>query len=389
MTYRHIVLLALTLISGCSQPAPVPAASARDSAGIRLVDYSGALLADGPRLKLSRVFRVGWRDDEPNFQATVWPTPGQVRVDGSSVIGDYRANQVYLVSSDGQHIEPLGKEGSGPGEYRDIAAILTVGDTVLVQDEGNWRLTRFFQHQATTIRMPPSRCHVVAASGFSGYVALPYCQSGMVKSGWGDASVETWDRAGGEADTLTRVPYNYVSPNVEPSPITQYASLAGLPDGGFVYARSDLPAIFWYSADGALRQVVRWPVTPNEASSGDWAAYEQWFKSRDYREQSPAMTARMLLKQKKQFHGPMPLFRSIYASDDGSVLLTGFTWDALPTHADVFTPTGLFAGRVQLPKRFVPIDLNGDFIIGWEFDSSDVPALSLYRLADRPQREGR
>jgi len=234
--------------------------------------------------------------------------------------------------------------------------------------------------------MPATRCHMIVAPRAKGYLAVPYCQPGEANPGWHEVPVEVWDRAGTSVDTLKSVAYFHSSPYGDANPITQQASLGGLPDGGFVYARTDVPAITWHSADGAVRQIVRWPATHEEAADEDWEAYEHWHKDRDYREQAPAVIARQLLEQKKGFRGSMPLFRQVYAADDGSVLLTAFTWDGLPGFADVFNPTGRYAGRVELPKRFVPIDVNGDYIVGWEFDPSDVPAIVLYRIVGRPLR---
>lgn len=63
--------------------------------------------------------------------------------DGSLYVADGIAARVLRFAADGQLLRTYGGPGAGPGELRDPGAIAVAGDTVLVVDQGNQRVTRF------------------------------------------------------------------------------------------------------------------------------------------------------------------------------------------------------------------------------------------------------
>ena len=50
---------------------------------------------------------------------------------------------------------------------------------------------------------------------------------------------------------------------------------------------------------------------------------------------------------------------------------------------DVFDSSGVFLGAVDFPKRFEPLDIRDDKVVGVLRDSSDVDHVQLYSLVRR------
>jgi hypothetical protein len=62
--------------------------------------------------------------------------------DGSVLVVDARPTVIKVYDPSGQHLRTIGREGSGPGEFRS-AYIAVRGDTLVVQDPQNARATTF------------------------------------------------------------------------------------------------------------------------------------------------------------------------------------------------------------------------------------------------------
>lgn len=63
---------------------------------------------------------------------------------GHVIAADITAKMLHVFDANGDRIGTIGKEGSGPGEFRNISkAYLTVGDTLFVADPNSARITAF------------------------------------------------------------------------------------------------------------------------------------------------------------------------------------------------------------------------------------------------------
>jgi len=64
--------------------------------------------------------------------------------DGRIVVVDRGARTVRLFRSDGEFRETIGGPGAGPGEFIDpVSVLVTAGDTIVIWDQGQLRVTRF------------------------------------------------------------------------------------------------------------------------------------------------------------------------------------------------------------------------------------------------------
>src|SRR5690606_8445740 len=91
-------------------------------------------------------------------------SPGELS-GGNRIVADAAGNtyvmqrspvRIAVFGPDGQWLRDLGREGDGPGEFRD-GMLGIVGDTLFVQDPNNSRLTTFLT-DGTPIASYPSQC---------------------------------------------------------------------------------------------------------------------------------------------------------------------------------------------------------------------------------------
>lgn len=61
---------------------------------------------------------------------------------GEMVVADARSPVIRIFSPDGQRLRTVGREGGGPGEFRNVQNVFLAGDTLFVYDWHQRRLTR-------------------------------------------------------------------------------------------------------------------------------------------------------------------------------------------------------------------------------------------------------
>ncbi|MDX2261275.1 MAG: hypothetical protein SFU84_06215 [Gemmatimonadales bacterium] len=143
---RLASLLLICLVSACATAEPDdvamlgggPAPAIRDSAGVRIVEHPSDWPAHVPLLALADEPTTEIRDSVTVFDL-ILPDPVLLLADGRVAIFSERS--VVIHGADGREIERIGRQGEGPGEFRGGRLVRGLGDTILVQDGGNARLS--------------------------------------------------------------------------------------------------------------------------------------------------------------------------------------------------------------------------------------------------------
>ncbi|MBX3132575.1 MAG: hypothetical protein KF689_04175 [Gemmatimonadaceae bacterium] len=84
--------------------------------------------------------------------------------DGSVIVAESRPSQINFYAPDGSFVRTIGREGAGPGEFQ-AAFIAVRGDTLVVQDPSNARLTLIDWRKGSTLATQHSTCCYWAAVG--------------------------------------------------------------------------------------------------------------------------------------------------------------------------------------------------------------------------------
>lgn len=113
-----------------------------DSAKIRLIRVNRA--QDPSRIDVTRSARIGDERIDGDPRATFEYLSDVLPLDdGRIAVIDNRAPRVAVFSASGGWLVDIGRQGSGPGEYRGPIYGDVVGDTIFVWDQLQRRLSAF------------------------------------------------------------------------------------------------------------------------------------------------------------------------------------------------------------------------------------------------------
>lgn len=362
-----------------------PAATVRDSSGVRIVEDVPVGEANATwTVSDEPLYRIGWTDDDPPFENL---TAGALLPDGRAVIGDEGSSLLYWISPTGAVLAEAGGPGEGPGEIGGIAAVVHLGgDTVLVQDDGNLRVNTYADSELVSDRrfehyFAGAFYEVSGRGPGGGYFLVP----GAVRltnevgemNGWVD-----FPALGASAD-LERVD-TIVELGIVPMPRTRnpiydwgHTFAVG---GRLGYVRMSQPVIRWYGRDGAVETIARLALAAEEAGEELWDEYEADYRER-YSDRDPAVNEERLGEARAAFGGMKPFFRWAYGDRDGNVWLSEYSITGL--EVDRFTVVaadGASAHTVVFPTEVRILDIAYDRVLAVEEDDFDVQAVVLYAL---------
>lgn len=266
------ILIACGISAACGERDSDSGTSAavRDSVGIRIVEYGSD--PEPASVAIELVWEYGHKPHEYSFQFVLL---GALRTDCGAVVGDMGNQEVVAIDFTGSQHTVWAGSGQGPSEVRSPRAIRRSGDgSIWVEDVGNAKLMLFDGDS------------VVTTVSTQGSVTLTY---GMMPQGvdaeghllmttssyrsdfdqpWLDGHMTRFDPVGGVLDTVGSYPMapHRLDEDANPFMPSGVVSSTG---GGFIHARTDIPALTWRAANCDLTQIVRWnpvPAYPTELS---------------------------------------------------------------------------------------------------------------------------
>lgn len=328
---------------------------------------------------------------------------------GRFYVFDNDSRSVLRFGPDGALIDRIGREGAGPGEFRQNGGMVILPDGGLAQwDSRNARITIF--DSAGTVRETWP-----VPGGFSTSNGLYTDRTGRLylrrpvtppREGeiLGRMGLVPLDSGGVFADSLAppdlevpREMYVAVRENGRSSMGSRYAPTyhwAWLPSGSFVVGHGGRYEVI-IERNGELPLVVRRELAPIPVDAEERADEEAsilW----SMRQTEPGWTWR---------GPPLPTTKAplvgLATTRDGriwaqvAVASEGIPAGELtpprdstqpvirhrmPAVYEVFSAEGRFLGRVALPPRTQLVDAEGDFVWGLARDEDDMPAVSRYRI---------
>jgi hypothetical protein len=355
--------------------------SARDSAGIRVVDNSDVRDAE-PRWGVvpEPVFRLGWEQGDPPFQRI---RSGVIMPNGQVVVVDRGSQLVHFVAIDGTHLRSVGGEGDGPGEFRAAGNIVRLaGDSVLVSDGGNQRFTVFVGQTAAADgrfanRFSAALYEPIGRSSAGEFLLAPVAFAAReIAAGWSTYPVlRTRDFV--TVDTIAHFPLIHSQGNR--NPIRQYGAVVAAGDG-LAVAKTDEPQVAWIDTDGTPTQIARWDLYPRAVSEDDWPAFD-----REMRERLSDAGSERLEQQMAEWHadfgGTTPMFGVAHGDREGNVWLSQYEFlSASTTVYRVVSSEGEWLGTVTFSRDIRILDITDDRVLGVEANDLGVEAVVVYEL---------
>jgi hypothetical protein len=329
--------------------------------------------------------------------------------DGRVLVSDRGEEQVMVADFTSGRATPIGRKGSGPGEYRLPSRIIAwTGDSLLLNDGGNTRLAVIGPdlkiHRSFSLNIPnvPTTLapRAVDARGRM-YLQVPlWAASSFGKRG---DSVPVVRITGGSHEVLTWVlltadpgPVKYGLPYI---PFTPQDGWTVTRDGGLVLVRSNDYHVEWWNdravaARGAPVVTPRIPVTradkvaytrrflegstiggrggPNTAPSGESNMGPEWMTDARVNE---LVEANKFATVKAPMTDATPLL-----SPAGELWVERSMPHGSPSEWDVFNASGARVKRVRLPadRRLLSLGRGTAYLIA--VDTDGFEKVERYRL---------
>ena len=365
-----------------------------DSSGVRITEASAAdaptwSVGESPEIRIGSV-----EGDEPYLFDGIGAA--FLLSDGRIVVADGGSRQLRYFSAEGEHTQTAGRQGQGPGEFQAFTAVLMTGDSLLVHDNRNDRLTTIGRDGTMVDEISGPELPGVARGILLGRISddeflfrstvpLP------IRRGYyrGTMSLALGRRGGTQADTLLRLPSRETVTTQDdqrryltrPHPFSPQA-VAAVWNGEIVAGTGESYELGVYDSSGRLQALIRRSdaeVIPLEGS----AALEEYMDA--YRDAGgSAASARAGLDG---FPEPrlIPSY-SEFLVDDLGLLWVGdyvpfsFTRDMTPRSWTVFERSGRVVARAVTPAGFQPTHISEESMVGYGSGEFGVEYVSVYRF---------
>jgi hypothetical protein len=388
----------LPALAACGGDARAAGPVVRDSAGVRIVENAAPAWKDGEgwRLSAEPSLDIGMLDGPPQYQ--FGRVTGAVRLgDGTVVVGDDQSKELRFFDRSGRHLRTVGREGGGPGEFKAVGLLGVVGDSLMVGDYNNRRVS-VFAPDGKLVRAVPldaagSRDFTIPV-GYLGDGSVLVSSSGVFdggsRSGVSRDSVRylRLAPAGGAPRELGRFAGSEMfvqsgggTVMVGPRAFGRSAEISVVPDG-FFYGASDTYQIGRYDASGRLLRLVRRPQEVRPVTPADIERY------REARLKLAAETRGGRFRQMQEkslaamsYPETMPAYGDVQADRAGNLWVSDFqVTPEDPGTWTVFDPEGRMLGTVATPARFRAFEIGADYVLGVWKDELDVDHVRMFRL---------
>lgn len=371
----------------------------RDSAGIAIVENPtrGMWSAD-ERPTITEVMRIGTTEGAAEQQFGLIAGI-DVDADGHIYVLDQQSQSVRVFGPDGTFLREMGGPGGGPGELGQgvFGLLLTAGDTVLVPDPAQARITRYAPDGTVVESTPlnvangiPMRWELTPERTLINQVrTFPVPpQPGQPPSEMRDwLLVRASD--GSVRDTIMELPvgqtFQFQQGGArirlfEPEPVWTLAT-----DGRIIFGMNSEYRLNVLDASGQLQRIITFPYERRPVTEADQAAFREAIQEAWQNAGVPPAAMDQLLAG-LSFAETYPAFANLIGGPDGTVWVqhvrtaeevaaAGGEFDAQDVGAsdfDVFDPEGRFLGVLGLPDRFQPWRIIGNRIYGVWRDDLDV-----------------
>ncbi len=244
-----------------------PAASVRDSVGIRVIDFSVPAISDALVVSSAEMVEIAGCEDDPIGNARDLIFWGEDRI----VLADNDFSlRVYNFA--GERVEQFGGRGEGPGEFRDILLLSSSPSGELaVVDPLRLQLSVFdeqgaFQRSVSLFPGPDGLLidpRAILGTSSVVMVSLPSARGVSERNPhgyWGFSSIYIYDEATGVWDSIASVPITqcgegYVDRCVPGD--SMFAGMVRTTGETVVVTPADWPEIQVYDPSGPLLDLIR------------------------------------------------------------------------------------------------------------------------------------
>ena len=403
MSNRRILAgLFLGALTACSTQAnPVPTVEIADSAGVQVVTnrISEEMSAMAWTLDMEPSLAIGEISGRP--EAMLYGVSGARRLgDGRIVIANAGTSELRFFDSEGSYLKSAGRQGEGPGEFRELTRMeVTHLDSVVVFDQPSRRIS-LFDHEGNFARS-------FAAPSFRD---LPTYPVGVFSDGTFPVRTLTIYPEGDERTGVTRDPIHYLRVDPEGEILNEIGSFPGneayRPSRESGYIVFSLPLlrvtrdavvgmdllvgqahtfeVQIHGSDGAPKRIVRWADIPDPITEDDTEKVVAVRLERA-RDEAQRIEWSAVFRTAK-FPDILPAYGQIIADVRGNLWVEGYQSPDLPRTVEgrslwkVFSPEGEWLSDVELPSSFFVTQIGDDFVLGIRRDELGIERVEIHTL---------
>ena len=389
-------LITILLLTACGGAAESPAFATRDSAGITIAENRTEAVSATCRLDADPVVRIGG-SDAPEDQF-LYRVMGASRLsDGRIAVVNQGTQEVRWYDSTGTLVGRAGREGSGPGEFKEAFLMVRLpGDTLWVGDYRPWQWHLFGPDMtfARSVMMTPAEANSPRVFAIMDDGQQLFGNSGSLgpRAPWAMDSfmVRRYAPTGTLQDTVLAVPAGRMGQTVEaPGAIWMRpwfegsAHVEGTGDRVAVATWNE-PELVLYRVGMALEPtlIVRWTTGDRTIPEDAVRAAREALATR-YPDLSPEMQAMMIdpmLDPKRPVADVYPAVTGLVMGRDGRIWVREYAEEGADTRRWLaFSAEGRALCRAEFPAVEVA-EIGRDYLLAKTTDALDAEQVVLYRL---------
>jgi hypothetical protein len=387
-----ILVLGAILALGCAGDGRNSDSVARDSAGVTIVESTGSQWASGEEWRVSGTPSVVIGETEGADEYQLYRVVGAERLeDGRIVVANWGSHELRFYDHEGEYLFAAGKEGGGPGEFRSLGRMWTLGDSLVTVDFQQLRVSLFnrageFIHSFNLTSTAEGLLPIPEQVFSNGKLLVEHDRRRRVReSGLTRDTVllatytlngEFSDSVGWfpETETYFLVDADRIASQPRPFGLESQKDVAG---DRLYFGASDSYEIGVFTSEGFLERIIRRPVPNPELSREEASAYQDRLLER-LPEMSPPFRE---LHRQIELPDTKPAFsRMIVDSGDNLWVAEYPEDDADASLWNVFDPDGRWLGTVETPYGGFVYQIGEDFLLGVWIDELDVEQVRLYRI---------
>lgn len=394
---RKSLLSGLVALSACGGGADARTGGAeRDSAGITIVEHA-ALPATELTVAPEPVLRIGAAEGAEAYQ--LHNVQALARFPDGRLAVAHANHVVNIYDAGGRYVQTVGREGSGPGEFRRVTYMRRLnGDSLLVYDAVARRVTIYGPDLAATRDIPlvllNSRIPTVVGALPDGALLIRRALGQPPAAG--GATRDTLEFALLRADSLIAL-RTYPGPEMNIAiaerggrimsmSITQvpFARPAHAAAAGerFITATGEAFEVHIWRPDGGLDRIVRSAhVQPRQVTPELFEQYVEYELARRAERSGADFDAAEARRQIEALPRAetVPILASLVGAGDGSFWVREYSVSD-DGRWIVFGADGSVRGVLRLPAQFRPFLVEDSVVFGVERDELDVESVRAYRI---------
>lgn len=368
-----------------------------DSAGVTIVT-SDPLHGDRRCTAGEPAFEVGDMAGDPRYEFDL--VRGIARLsDGSIAIADRGTASVRIFSPTGEFVRSMGREGEGPGEFRDPYIMWALpGDTLWVGNLRPWHFNVFTAAGEFVRLVRPDPAYANPSRG-GGVLSNGYSVNVRIEGGGDDyrtpqeVFVDAHTPDGDLIGTLMTLEGRRYGPpsgpiNLVLDPLFESAPSVDAGGTTIAVASGREPEVRLLDEEFRLRRIIRWLDGDRDVTAAHASAWREDFLERRRREgREPGPIADLMASGDRPVADRFPASSGVAVGRDGRVWVDRYPKPGESAGWLVFEGDGEFLCHLESVPGLEVWEFGADYLLGTREDALGVESVAIFPFRPPDDRD--